>query len=30
MDALEQLRSTIPDAARDIRLNLQACFAAGR
>ena len=24
MDALEQLRSAIPDAAKDIRLNLQA------
>jgi len=29
MDALEQLRSAIPDAARDIRLNLQAVLRGG-
>ncbi len=29
MDALEQLRAAIPDAARDIRLNLQAVLRGG-
>ena len=29
MDALEQLRSKIPDAARDIRLNLQSVLRGG-
>lgn len=28
MDALEQLRGAIPDAAKDIRLNLQAVLRA--
>ena len=29
MDALERLRAAIPDAARDIRLNLQAVLRGG-
>ena len=29
MDALEQLRGAIPDAAKDIRLNLQAVLRGG-
>lgn len=29
MDALEQLRSAIPDAAKDVRLNLQAVLRGG-
>lgn len=29
MDALEQLRAAIPDAAKDIRLNLQAVLRGG-
>jgi len=29
VDALEQLRAAIPDAARDIRLNLQAVLRGG-
>ena len=29
MDALEQLSKVIPDAARDIRLNLQAVLRGG-
>ena len=30
MDALEQLRGAIPDAAKDIRLNLQAVLRGER
>ena len=29
MDALEQVRGAIPDAAKDIRLNLQAVLRGG-
>jgi hypothetical protein len=29
VDALEQLRGAIPDAAKDIRLNLQAVLRGG-